>query len=226
MMAKLTYYSHSAWRIDTGGYVILIDPFLDDNPTSPVKASDVTADFIIITHAHGDHLGDAIPIAKAHNATIIANFEIANWCGAQGVQAHPLHIGGGAKFPFGMVKLTQAFHGSSFPDGSYGGMPAGVLITVEGKTIYHSGDTGLFGDMKLIAEMNPIDVALLPIGDNFTMGVKDAVKAVEFLKPKMVIPMHYQTFDIINADPQDFMEIVKKSGVKAQVIEYGKSIEI
>jgi L-ascorbate metabolism protein UlaG (beta-lactamase superfamily) len=225
-MAKLTYYSHSAWRIDTGGHVILIDPFLNDNPTSPVKASDVTADFIIITHAHGDHIGDAIPIAKEHKSTIISNFEIANWCGAQGVEAHPLHIGGGATFPFGKVKLTQAFHGSSFPDGSYGGMPAGVLISVEGKTIYHSGDTCVFGDMKLIAEMNPIDVALLPIGDNFTMGIDDAVKAVEFLQPKIVIPMHYKTFDIIDADPQVFMEIVRKSGVDAQVIDYGKSIEI
>ena len=225
-MAKLTYYSHSAWRIDTNGYVILIDPFLNDNPTSPVKANEVTADYIIITHAHGDHIGDAIPIAKENNATIISNFEIANWCGAQGVQAHPLHIGGSAKFPFGVVKLTQAFHGSSFPDGSYGGMPAGVLVMVEGKTIYHSGDTGLFSDMKLIAEMNPIDVAILPIGDNFTMGVTDAAKAVEFLKPKIVIPMHYKTFDIINVDPQVFTDLVKKTGVDAQVIDYGKSIEI
>ena len=225
-MVKLTYYSHAAWRIDTNGYVILIDPFLNDNPTSPVKAGEVTADYIIITHAHGDHIGDAIPIAKENNATIITNFEIANWCDAQGVQSHPLHIGGSAKFPFGVVKLTQAFHGSSFPDGSYGGMPAGVLIMVEGKTIYHSGDTGLFGDMKLIAELNPIDVALLPIGDNFTMGISDAVKAVEFLKPKIVIPMHYKTFDIIDVDPQVFTELIKKTGVDAQVIDYGKSIEI
>jgi L-ascorbate metabolism protein UlaG (beta-lactamase superfamily) len=225
-MAKLTYFSHSAWQIETNGHVILIDPFLDGNPTSPVQAKDVTADFIIVTHAHGDHIGDTIPIAKRCGATVISNFEIANWCSAQGVTAHPLHIGGKAKFPFGVVKLTQAFHGSSFPDGSYGGMPAGVLIMIEGKTIYHSGDTGLFSDMKLIAEMHPIDVAILPIGDNFTMCVDDAVKAVEFLKPQLVIPMHYKTFDIIEADPQVFIEIIKKTGVDAQVIDYGKSIEV
>jgi L-ascorbate metabolism protein UlaG (beta-lactamase superfamily) len=225
-MAKLTYFSHSAWKIETNGTTILIDPFLDDNPTSPVKSKDVKADFIIITHAHGDHVGDSIPIAKEHNATIISNFEIANWCGEQGVTAHPLHIGGGHDFSFGKVKLTQAFHGSSFPDGSYGGMPAGALIKLEGKTVYHSGDTCLFGDMKLIAEMNPIDVALIPIGDNFTMGLEDAVKAVEFLNPKQVIPMHYKTFDVINVDPNEFVAKVTALGVNAQVLDYGGSIEI
>jgi L-ascorbate metabolism protein UlaG (beta-lactamase superfamily) len=225
-MAKLTYFSHAAWKLETNGHIILIDPFLDDNPTSPVKSKDVSADFIIITHAHGDHIGDAIPIAKDHNAMIIANFEIANWCGEQGVTAHPLHIGGGRDFPFGRVKMTQAFHGSSFPDGSYGGMPTGVLITVEGKTVYHSGDTGLFGDMKLIGEMNPIDVALIPIGDNFTMGLDDAVKAVEFLQPKKAIPMHYKTFDVIDADPDQFVARVKNLGIDAQVMDYGGTIDI
>ncbi len=224
-MAKLTYFSHSAWKIETNEYTILIDPFLDDNPTSPVKSKDVKADFIIITHAHGDHIGDAIPIAKANNATIISNFEIANWCGEQGVTAHPMHIGGSKEFPFGKVKLTQAFHGSSFPDGSYGGMPTGVLITIQNKTIYHSGDTGLFGDMKLIGESMPIDIALIPIGDNFTMGLDDAVKAVEFLRPKMVIPMHYKTFDVINVDPDEFVSRVKMTGVEAKVLDYGSSID-
>jgi len=224
-MAKLTYFSHSAWMLETNGTTILIDPFLDDNPTSPVKAKDVKADYIIVTHAHGDHIGDSIPIAKANNAIIISNFEIANWCGEQGVTAHPLHIGGARDFPFGNVKLTQAFHGSSFPDGSYGGMPAGVLVKVEGKTIYHSGDTGLFGDMRLIAEMNPIDIAIIPIGDNFTMGLNDAVKAVEFLKPKQVIPMHYKKFDVIDGGPNEFVTRVKNMGVDAQVLDYGGSID-
>ncbi len=224
-MAKLTYFSHAAWKIETNEYTILIDPFLDDNPTSPVKSKDVKADFILVTHAHGDHIGDAIPIAKANNATIISNFEIANWCGEQGVTAHPMHIGGSKEFPFGKVKLTQAFHGSSFPDGSYGGMPTGVLITIQNKTIYHSGDTGLFGDMKLIGESMPIDIALIPIGDNFTMGLDDAVKAVEFLHPKMAIPMHYKTFDVINVDPDDFVSRVKKTGIEAKVLDYGSSID-
>jgi L-ascorbate metabolism protein UlaG (beta-lactamase superfamily) len=224
-MAKLTYFSHAAWMIESKGHKILIDPFLDGNPTSPVKAKDVKADFIIITHAHGDHIGDAVPIAKTCNALIISNFEIANWCSEKGVKTHGMHIGGSRQFPFGTVKLTPAFHGSSFPDGTYGGMPTGVLITVEGKTVYHSGDTGLFSDMKLIAEMNPIDIALLPIGDNFTMGLTDAVKAVEFLKPKKVIPMHYRTFGIIDADPGEFRKMVQKSGVDVQVLDYGQSVE-
>jgi L-ascorbate metabolism protein UlaG (beta-lactamase superfamily) len=221
----LTYFSHAAWKIETTGTTILIDPFLDDNPTSPVKSKDVTTDYIIVTHAHGDHIGDSIPIAKANNATVISNFEIANWFGEQGVTAHPLHIGGAHNFPFGRVKLTQAFHGSSFPDGSYGGMPAGVLVTVEGKTVYQSGDTGLFSDMKLIAEMNPIDIAMIPIGDNFTMGLDDAVKAAEFLNPKMVIPMHYKTYDVIDVDPNQFVMRVKQMGIEARVLDYGGSIE-
>lgn len=224
-MAKLTYFSHSAWKIESGSHTILIDPFLNDNPTSPVKANEVKADFIIVTHGHGDHVGDAVEIAKANNSTIITNFEIANWLGEKGVNAHPMHIGGAKEFPFGKVKLTQAFHGSALPDGSYGGMPAGVLITVEGKTLYHTGDTGLFGDMKLIGEMNPLEIALIPIGDNFTMGMDDAVKAVELLKPKKVIPMHYKTFDVINADPNEFVKRVNKFGVDAEVLDYGASIE-
>jgi L-ascorbate metabolism protein UlaG (beta-lactamase superfamily) len=224
-MAKLTYYSHAAWKIETEGTSILIDPFLDDNPTSPVKSKDVKADYIIITHAHGDHVGDSISIAKANNATVISNFEIANWCGAQGVNVHPMHIGGAHTFPFGRVKLTQAFHGSSFPDGGYGGMPAGVLVTVEGKTLYHSGDTGLFGDMKLIGQTDPIDIALIPIGDNFTMGMDDAIKAVKFLRPKRAIPMHYKTFDVIEADPSEFVKNVKQQGIGAEFLEYGNSID-
>lgn len=224
-MSKITYLSHSAWLVEADGVTIAIDPFLEGNPTAPMKAADVKADYIIVTHAHGDHLGDAIPIAKQSNGTIISNFEIANYCGNQGANAHPMHIGGAHRFPFGMVKLTPAWHGSSFPDGSYGGTPAGVLLTVGGKTIYHTGDTGLFMDMQLIGEMHPVDIFLVNIGDNFTMGIDDAVKAVEFVKPKLTIPMHYKTFDVIDVDPQEFLDKVKQKGFEAKLLGIGESHE-
>ena len=217
-MVSITYLSHSAWLIKNGKHTILIDPFLSGNPLAPVKKDDVKADYIIVTHAHGDHLGDAIPIARTTKSLIITNFEIANYCTANGVSAHPMHIGGGHNFPFGRVKLTPAWHGSSFPDGSYGGTPAGVLITIDGKTIYHSGDTGLFLDMQLIGQMNSIDVFLVCIGDNFTMDINDAVKAVEFVKPKVTIPMHYNTFDVIRSEPEEFARKVKEKGFNARII--------
>jgi L-ascorbate metabolism protein UlaG (beta-lactamase superfamily) len=224
-MGKLTYFSHSAWMIESREYRILIDPFLEGNPTSPVKAKDVKAGFIIVTHAHGDHFGDTLAIAKNNHALVISNFEIAGYCTDHGVQSHGMHIGGSHQFPFGQVKFTPAWHGSTFADGSSGGMPTGVLIMLEGKTIYHSGDTGLFSDMKLIAEINPIDIALIPIGDNFTMGLTDAVRAVEFLKPKKVVPMHYQTFDVINTDPNEFKKRIQKLGVEIHILAYGQSME-
>ncbi len=224
-MAKLTYLSHSAWLIENGRYTIAIDPFLEGNPLAKTKPDEIMADFIVVTHAHGDHLGDAIPMAKASGGTIISNFEIVNYCSAQGATAHPLHIGGGRDFPFGRVKLTPAWHGSSFPDGSYGGTPAGCLMHIDGKTIYHTGDTGLFLDMQLIGEMDPVDILLVNIGDNFTMGIRDAVKAVDLVKPKLAIPMHYKTFDVIDVDPDEFATKVRASGGEARVLGINESIE-
>ncbi len=225
-MAKLTYLSHSSWLIKNSNFTIAIDPFLEGNPTAPLKPADVKANFIIVTHAHGDHLGDSIPIAKASDGTIITNFEIANYCQEKGAQVHPMHIGGAHEFPFGRVKLTPAWHGSSFPDGSYGGTPAGCLVTIDGKTVYHTGDTGLFLDMKLIGELDHIDVMLVNIGDNFTMGIDDAIKAVEFVKPDLVLPMHYKTFDIIDVDPQIFADKLKAKGFNVRILEYGEGIEL
>lgn len=224
-MAKLTFLSHSAWLIQNDKYTIAIDPFLEGNPLAQNKPNDISADFIIVTHAHDDHLGDAIPMAKKNNATIISNFEIVNYCTEQGVNAHPMHIGGAYEFPFGKVKLTPAWHGSSLPDGSYGGTPAGCLITIDGKTIYHTGDTGLFMDMQLIGEMNPVDIMMVNIGDNFTMGIEDAVKAVEFVKPKLTIPMHYKTFDVIDVDPNDFAKRVQAKGFACKVLDIGSSYQ-
>jgi len=225
-MPTLTYWGHAAWLVEGGGARIAIDPFLTGNPLAPIKAEDAKVDYILVSHGHGDHLGDAIEIAKRNDATIVANYEIATFCGKKGAKAHPLHIGGGHAFPFGHVKLTIAHHGSAYEEGDqfiYLGNPCGVLLTVDGKRIYHAGDTGLFLDMELIGEMYPIDVALLPIGDNFTMGIDDAVKAVELLKPKVAIPMHYNTFDVIQADPNQFVQQLQRKGYQAQVVAPGGS---
>ncbi len=224
---KLKYFSHSAFQLTTdNGKVILIDPFLDDNPTSPVKSKDVNADYIILTHAHSDHLGDAFKIAGRSGSMFICVNELANYCSSKGFKAHNMHIGGGYNFDFGRVKFTIAHHGSKTPDGQYGGEPAGVIISTGGKNIYHTGDTGLFYDMKLIGEMVPVDYLLLPIGDNFTMGINDAVKAVELVNPKVAIPIHYNTFPVIAADPNEFKSKVESIGKKCIVMSFGQELEI
>lgn len=224
---KLKYFSHSAFQITTNdGKVILIDPFLDDNPTSPAKSDEVNADFIILTHAHSDHLGDAFKIAKRCNSLFICVNELANYVASKGFKAHNMHIGGGYNFEFGRVRFTIAHHGSQTPDGQYAGEPAGVVLTIDGKNIYHTGDTGLFYDMKLIGEMDKIDYMLLPIGDNFTMGIRDALKAVELTDPKIAIPMHYNTFPVIENDPMEFKNKVEKMNRKCIVMGFGEEINI
>lgn len=224
---KLRYFSHSAFQVTTdSGYVILIDPFLDGNPTSPVKSDDVKADFIILSHAHSDHLGDAFKIAKKRGSLIICVNELAEYCKSKGFEAHNMHIGGEHKFPFGSVKFTIAHHGSITPEGNYAGEPAGILLFAEGKSIYHTGDTGLFYDMKLIGEMNKVDYMLLPIGDNYTMGLKDAVKAVELVNPKTAIPIHYNTFPLINSDPEEFKKNLNEKGFNCRVLKFGEEITL
>ena len=224
---KLRYFSHSSFQITTdAGQVILIDPFLDDNPTCPVRSEEVGADFIVLTHGHGDHIGDAFKIATRTDPLFICVNELANYCIGKGFRAHNMHIGGGHDFPFGRLKFTIAHHGSMTPDNSYAGEPAGVVLTIDGKTLYHTGDTGLFYDMRLIGEMTPLDYMLLPIGDNFTMGIDDAVKAVELASPGVAIPMHYDTFPVIAADPQLFRRRLEAIGKTARVMEYGEELTL
>lgn len=217
MAVKLTWYGHACWLVETPKGTLIIDPFLSSNPLAPVTPDQVKPDFILVSHGHSDHLGDTVAIAKRTGATVLSNYEIASYCQGQGCKAHPLHIGGSREFPFGRLKLTIAHHGSSFPDGRYAGNPAGFLLTLGKVKIYDAADTGLFYDMKLIGE-DKIDVALLPIGDNFTMGPDDAVRAAQLIKPKVLIPMHYNTFDLIAQDGKSFASRVKRAAPKTKVV--------
>ncbi len=226
-MVKVTFRGHSCFEIEGEGHRLIIDPFMRNNPLCTVKPEDVKADYVLVSHGHGDHWGDTSLIASRNMATVIANFELSRHASKQGLKSHPLHIGGSARFPFGWVKLTIAHHGSALESPEdHGGSATGMLINIGGKTIYHAGDTGLFLDMQLIGEMNPIDLALLPIGDNFTMGPRDAAKAVDFLKPKKVVPMHYSTFDIIKQDPKQFCDLLRDKPVECIIMRSGDTIEI
>lgn len=227
MSVKLTWYGHAAIGMEVDGQKLLVDPFLSDNPAAAAKPEDVEADYILISHSHGDHLGDTVAIARRTGAMVISNFEIANWMEAKGLKAHPQHLGGGHTYPFGYLKLTLALHGSSFPDGSYGGNPAGFLLTTnDSKKIYLACDTGLFGDMRLIGEEG-IDLAVLPIGDNYTMGPDDALRAVKLLEPRYVIPVHYDTWELISQDPESWASRVEKeTGAQAKVLRPGESFTL
>ncbi len=216
-MPKLTYHGHDCFVLEHGGKRIAFDPFLTGNPKADVAAAQLPRlDAILLTHGHGDHLGDAVPLAKRDQATVVAPYELALYCADRGAPTvHPMHIGGAHDFPFGRVKLVVAFHGGMV-EGDEGGkfttFPCGYVVTVGGKSVYHTGDTALTLEMQLLE--GRVDVMLVPIGDNFTMGIEDAVRAVSFVKPKVAIPMHWNTFPVIEADPQSFKKAV---GTLAQV---------
>lgn len=224
MSYKVIWYGHATLGIETGGYKLLVDPYFTDNPSASIPAEQAEADYILLSHGHGDHVGDAVAIAKRTGATVISTFEIASWVGNQGVQYHPQHLGGGFQHPFGYLKLTLALHGSALPDGSYGGNPAGFLLTTgDGKKIYMACDTGLFGDMRLIGEEG-IDLAVLPIGDNFTMGPDDALRAVKLIEPQHVMPIHYNTWDLIKQDPNAWAARVEaETATQAHVLQPGEA---
>ncbi|MGD0612808.1 MAG: metal-dependent hydrolase [Anaerolineales bacterium] len=222
MTTSLTWYGHAALGIETNGVKLLVDPYFSGNPAATTTADQVDADYILVTHGHDDHLGDTVAIAKRTGATVISNAEISDWLGKQGVKTHAQHIGGGYTYPFGYLKLTLALHGSGLPDGSGGGNPAGFLLTTkDGMKIYIAGDTGLFGDMKLIGEEG-LELAVLPIGDNYTMGPEDALRATKLLAPKHVIPYHYGTWDLIAQDPDAWAaQVNAQTKTKAHVLKPG-----
>ena len=227
MPLKITWYGHAAFGLDVDGVKLLVDPFLNDNPAAVVKADAVDADFILISHGHGDHVGDAVAIAERTGALVISTYEISSWFANKGIETHAQHIGGGFHHLFGYLKLTQALHGSMLPDGSYGGNPTGFLLTTSGgEKLYLACDTGLFGDMRLIGEEG-IYLAALPIGDNFTMGPDDALRAVKLLEPKHVIPVHYNTWELIEQDPHAWAERVKnETSAIPHVLQPGESFQL
>jgi L-ascorbate metabolism protein UlaG (beta-lactamase superfamily) len=214
--------------LDTDGQKVLIDPFFTGNPKAAIAAKDAQADFILVSHGHGDHVGDTIDIAKRTGATVICNYEISLWLESKGIKkVHGQQHGGAFNHPFGRVKLTLAFHGSMLPDGTNGGNPCGFLIYLkDGKKIYFAADTGLFGDMRLIGEEG-IDLAVLPIGDNYTMGPDDALRAVKLIEPGKVIPIHYDTFPVIAQDAHAWAARVEtETSAKVVVLNPGEGIDL
>lgn len=206
---QFTWLGHATWKIETEGGVIILDPFFDENPAAKMKAAEVKADYLLISHGHFDHIADAASIAQRCDATAISNYEIATWLGKQGVKKSiGMNLGGQMTLPFGKLKLVPAWHSSTLPDGSGGGNPGGFVLQLHDGNVYFACDTALFSDMKLIGDME-IDLFICPIGDLFTMGPEDALKAVEFVRPKKVAPSHYNTWPPIEQDAKSWAERVK-----------------
>ena len=227
---RLTYLAHSCVQIETGPHTLLVDPYLTGNPLAPVKATSVHPDFILITHGHEDHVGDAGDIARRTRARIIANYEIACYFAEQGLETHGMYHGGAYTFPFGRAKMVLAHHGSGFPGPDrrliYMGTAAGFVLTLEGKHIYHAGDTCAFLEMEMIGRMHPLEVAFLPIGDNYTMGIDEAMEAIRLLRPKRVVPIHYNTWDEIRVDPAEFAAKARAAGTEPVVLGPGGVLEV
>jgi len=229
MATQITWYGHNAWQIEMAGKTVLVDPFLDDSPTAPVKSDELRADYILLSHGHGDHVGDTIKIAKRTGATVLSNFEVGEWLKARGVAEDKvigMNPGGGVPTAFGHAKFTIAHHSSSMPDGSYGGVPGGWLLTLEKERVYFACDTALFLDMKLIGS-GGLDLAVLPIGDRFTMGPDDSLDAIKLLSPKRVAPCHYNTWPPIEQDARAWAERVRShTAAEPIVLEPGEKFRL
>ncbi len=225
----LTYFGHSAFQIETEGTTLLFDPFITGNKHAQgvVEPDDLAPDAILLTHAHSDHWGDTVAIAKRTGALVVANFEIARYAEQQGVtRTHGMNTGGAWTFAWGRATQTYARHSSSFPDGTYGGNPNGYLLEIEGKTVYNAGDTCPFAEMAWIGEDYELDLCFLPIGDNFTMGPEAAVRCVEMLRPRLTVPTHYGTFPHIEVDPARFERAMAAAGHAARVLKPGERLDV
>jgi L-ascorbate metabolism protein UlaG (beta-lactamase superfamily) len=223
---RTTYYGQSTVMIETDGKKLLFDPFITPNPAAKdIDIQSLKPDYILVSHGHGDHVADLVSIQKSSGAKVICIAEIADWLGKQGIEAHGMNIGGGFNFDFGRVKMVNAVHSSTLPDGSPGGNPAGFVLYLSGKKIYFAGDTALTYDMKLLEDEN-LDWAFLPIGDNYTMGVDDAIKATDFINCKNVIAVHYDTFPVIAIDKEEVREKFVKAGINIKLPKIGETIDL
>lgn len=225
---KLSYHGHSIIQLENNDTKVIVDPFINGNELTDLDAGEVKADYILLTHGHNDHVGDTVEIAKNNDATVVAPVELAGYLEGQGLETIGMNIGGRKSFEFGSIKFVHAFHSSSFTDDEgkvhYTGMPTGIIIEAGEKKIYHAGDTGIFGDMKLISDLNgPFDVAFVPIGDHFTMGIEDAAYATdELIRPKVAVPVHYDTFPPIKQDAETFKNSAK---TEVQVLKPGETVD-
>ncbi|MGZ0052406.1 metal-dependent hydrolase [Brevibacillus gelatini] len=230
-MLEIRFHGHSSVQLTSEGHSIMIDPFISGNPLAKTTLADIRVQYILLTHGHQDHILDAVELAKANDATIVATHELATYLGWQGVKTVSMNLGGSVTLPFGKVKMTQAFHSSGvvLDDQQqivYMGMPGGFVIELGGKTIYHAGDTGLFGDMKLIGERHNIDLAFLPIGDVFTMGPEDAAIAAEWLGADYVVPIHYDTFPPIKQDGEAFVATLAEKDIQGKALKPGEILRL